>query len=336
MELTLARTAHALDRHGSGLTIEHTFPYQGAVGAVFPAAVSTGTGLRKVSDEQSAAGRGRSGGFNSRLRWSELARIAAGRPARPVQVRGDGGDSPAWSRKRDGYRPPKKLVRRASSLVSPSRVPYAELHAHSYFSFLDGVASPEELVEEAVRLDLDAMVLTDHDGMYGAVLGEFCTGVTIITTMSSDRPVGFACQSFSALSLDPPLVVFCPSTRSRAWQAIAAAGRFCVNVLGHDQQHISLTFGRPGTDKFRDVAWSLSPARMPIVDGSLAWIDCRVETVHEAGDHYLVVGCVESLHSSGTGRPLLFHRGAYTATERLRAVNTSPPLALPLAAGDWF
>ncbi|WP_406639115.1 error-prone DNA polymerase [Amycolatopsis sp. WGS_07] len=121
-----------------------------------------------MSDEQSAGGRGPSG-FNSRLRWSELARIAAGRPAPRTQPRGDGGDSPAWLRKREGYRRPERLVRRASSEVSESRVPYAELHAHSYFSFLDGVASPEELVEEAVRLDLDAVVLTDHDGMYGAV-----------------------------------------------------------------------------------------------------------------------------------------------------------------------
>ncbi|MDT8913466.1 error-prone DNA polymerase [Amycolatopsis sp. PS_44_ISF1] len=101
------------------------------------------------------------------LPWRELERIAAGRDR--TTVRGNGGDSPAWSRKRDGYRRPAGLVPRADLEVETPRVPYAELHAHSYFSFLDGVCSPEELVEQAVRSGLDAMVLSDHDGMYGAV-----------------------------------------------------------------------------------------------------------------------------------------------------------------------
>ncbi len=91
--------------------------------------------------------------------------------AGPPAVPGDGGDSPAWSRKRDGYRPPEGLTARRSSDdgVGERRRPYAELHTHSYFSFLDGVSSPEALVEEAARLQLDAITLTDHDGMYGAV-----------------------------------------------------------------------------------------------------------------------------------------------------------------------
>ncbi|MDS0140539.1 MULTISPECIES: error-prone DNA polymerase [unclassified Amycolatopsis] len=100
--------------------------------------------------------------------WRELERIASGRgPAVPR----DGGDSPAWSRKRDGYRPPEDVPTRRSSDdgAGERRRPYAELHVHSYFSFLDGVSSPETLVEEAARLGLDAVMLTDHDGMYGAV-----------------------------------------------------------------------------------------------------------------------------------------------------------------------
>jgi error-prone DNA polymerase len=108
----------------------------------------------------------RRGGFtNPLMRWAELERISAGR----APVRGDGGDSPAWSRKRDGYRPPERLWPRADIEGDGRRVPYAELHLHSYFSFLDGVSAPEALVEEAVRLGLDALVLTDRDGMYGAV-----------------------------------------------------------------------------------------------------------------------------------------------------------------------
>jgi 3-hydroxy-9,10-secoandrosta-1,3,5(10)-triene-9,17-dione monooxygenase reductase component len=62
-------------------------------------------------------------------------------------------------------------------------------------------------------------------------LGQFATGITIITTMHDEVPIGFACQSFAALSLDPPLVLFCPTKMSRSWQAIEASGRFCVNIL---------------------------------------------------------------------------------------------------------
>ncbi|RDI64392.1 error-prone DNA polymerase [Nocardia pseudobrasiliensis] len=93
--------------------------------------------------------------------WSELERVLSGRPGRE-EPPGDGGDSPGWSRKRTPYR----AGPRPSS--GPS-VPYAELHAHSAYSFLDGASQPEDLVEEAVRLGLEALALTDHDGFYGVV-----------------------------------------------------------------------------------------------------------------------------------------------------------------------
>jgi error-prone DNA polymerase len=101
-------------------------------------------------------------GFNNpEISWRELERRLSGRPA-PLDPKGDGGDSPAWSRKRPSY-DPAPLPRTASA------VPYGELHAHSSFSFLDGASGPEELAEEAVRLGLEALTLTDHDGVYGVV-----------------------------------------------------------------------------------------------------------------------------------------------------------------------
>ncbi|MBA2478796.1 MAG: PHP domain-containing protein, partial [Sporichthyaceae bacterium] len=110
-------------------------------------------------------------GFNNPdMPWSELERQLSGRrPApKPETPDGlpipDGGDSPAWSRRRDAYRPP------STPATGPaSTVPYAELHAHSTFSFLDGASQPEELAEEAARLGLEAIALTDHDGFYGVV-----------------------------------------------------------------------------------------------------------------------------------------------------------------------
>ena len=113
------------------------------------------------------------------------------------------------------------------------------------------------------------------------VLGQFCTGVTIITTVDDGAPVGFACQSFAALSLEPPLVLFCPTKASRSWAAIERSGRFCVNVLAEEQQDTCARFGSREPDKFAGIDWTPSPLGSPILTGSLAHIDCTVETVHD-------------------------------------------------------
>jgi 3-hydroxy-9,10-secoandrosta-1,3,5(10)-triene-9,17-dione monooxygenase reductase component len=147
------------------------------------------------------------------------------------------------------------------------------------------------------------------------VLGHFCTGVTVVTGLAEGGPVGFACQSFAALSLDPPLVLFCPGRLSRTWPAIRDTGRFCVNVLADGQRELCATFGRPGADKFAGVTWTRSPGGAPVLPDVLAWLDCEVEAVHDAGDHHVVVGRVTTLGEPRTTRPLLYFRGAYNTTE---------------------
>ncbi len=170
-------------------------------------------------------------------------------------------------------------------------------------------------------------------------LGHFCTGVTVVAAIGDGEPVGFACQSFAALSLDPPLVLFCPGKFSKTWPLIEAAGSFCVNVLAHDQRDVSAVFGKSGSDKFASVAWSPAPSGAPALDGVLAWIDCTVEHVVDGGDHWIVVGRVTTLDVSGTdgARPLLFYRGAYTAVE---AAEPTPAILDNLItwsrADDWF
>ncbi|WP_459714516.1 error-prone DNA polymerase [Actinophytocola sp. KF-1] len=134
-------------------------------------------------------------GFNSGGRsWAELERALSGTSDPPV---GDGGDSPAWSRKREGYAgPPPDLAGRFMSddlCGAGVRVPYAELHVHSNFSFLDGVSHPEQLVEEAARAGLDAIALTDHDGMYG-----------VVRFAEAARELGVRTVFGSELSLDLP------------------------------------------------------------------------------------------------------------------------------------
>jgi 3-hydroxy-9,10-secoandrosta-1,3,5(10)-triene-9,17-dione monooxygenase reductase component len=154
------------------------------------------------------------------------------------------------------------------------------------------------------------------------VLGRFCTGVTVITAMDGGRPVGFSCQAFAALSLDPPMVLFCPARTSATWRAIERAGTFCVNVLSEHQQDLSQRFGRRDLDKFAGVSWAPSPAGAPVFDGVLTWIDATIETVHDGGDHHVVLGRVTDLGSGNGERPLLFYRGGYTVTE----VAAPPPV----------
>jgi len=176
-------------------------------------------------------------------------------------------------------------------------------------------------------------------GRFRQVLGHFCTGVTVITTVDEDGPAGFACQSFAALSLDPPLVLFCPSRSSATWPRIARAGHFCANVLAAGQEKLARVFGTSGTDKFAGVSWSPAPSGAPILAGALTWVGCTVEAVHEAGDHHVVLGRVTDLGAVGRERPLLFYRGRYGVTAAEPAPG--PPevvdtlLAWPRHA-DWI
>jgi 3-hydroxy-9,10-secoandrosta-1,3,5(10)-triene-9,17-dione monooxygenase reductase component len=147
------------------------------------------------------------------------------------------------------------------------------------------------------------------------VLGQFATGVTVVTSTADGAPVGFACQAFAALSLDPPMVLFCPGKGSGSWQIIERAGKFCVNVLAEGQRDVSQVFGTRGADKFASVTWHESAQGLPVLDGVLSWIDCSIEAVHTAGDHYVVIGRVLDLGTSGDDRPLLFYRGDYTAAD---------------------
>ncbi|MGI8492517.1 MAG: PHP domain-containing protein, partial [Acidimicrobiales bacterium] len=132
---------------------------------------------------------------NPRMPWREVeARLAdrrvAGRPA-PSGLAGDGGDSPAWSYKRPAYQPPPELAGADLGGGRRGSVPYAELHCHSNFSFLDGASHPEELVEEAARLGLEALAVTDHDGMYGVVrFAEAARAVGMPTVFGAEVTLG--------------------------------------------------------------------------------------------------------------------------------------------------
>lgn len=145
-------------------------------------------------------------------------------------------------------------------------------------------------------------------GLFRHVLGHFCSGVTIITAMA-DGPVGFTCQSFASLSLDPPLVLFSVGLGSRTWPRIRRSGVFCVNILATEQAVLCRGFAVSGTDKFAGIDWTPGPATgAPRLPGCLAWIECTIETVHPGGDHLIAVGRVRALELAPTGAdPLLFY-----------------------------
>ncbi|MFE5707663.1 flavin reductase family protein [Rhodococcus koreensis] len=143
------------------------------------------------------------------------------------------------------------------------------------------------------------------------VLGHFCSGITVITAQDSSGPIGFTCQSFSSLSLEPALVTFSPARTSTTWPKIREIGLFAVNVLADDHIDTSSAFARSGTDKFAGVSWAPGPNGSPILDGVVAWAECRLWAEYDGGDHTIVAAEVTELHAAGDKDPLLYYRSRY-------------------------
>ncbi|MFE5700010.1 flavin reductase family protein [Rhodococcus koreensis] len=163
--------------------------------------------------------------------------------------------------------------------------------------------------QQSVVVDEERMI---DPGLFRTILGHFPTGVVAVTAIGDNgAPVGMAVGSFTSVSLDPPLVAFLPDRSSSTFPKIRAAQRFCANVLASGQQNICRSMSRKGTDKFADVDWTATPSGMPRILGSLAWIDCEIDAVHDAGDHYIVVGRVEHLELDTPESPLIFFQGGY-------------------------
>ena len=144
------------------------------------------------------------------------------------------------------------------------------------------------------------------------VLGQYPTGVSVITTTEADGTrAGFVVGTFTSISLNPPLVGFMPDKGSSSWPKIQAAGKFCVNILSEDQEDVSRVFASKADDKFAEIGWRRSGNGSPIIDGVLAYIDCDIAGVLDGGDHDIVVGAVNDLEVRHEGGPLVFFRGGY-------------------------
>jgi flavin reductase (DIM6/NTAB) family NADH-FMN oxidoreductase RutF len=148
--------------------------------------------------------------------------------------------------------------------------------------------------------------------LFRKVLGAYPTGVSVVTAIGQDGgPIGMVVGTFTSVSLDPPLVGFLPDKKSSTWPQIEAAGHFCVNVLGSDQQAICRSVSAKGPEKFVGVDYAISRHNLPVIAGSIASIECSIHSVVEAGDHWIVLGNVLGLEITRDEDPMLFHRGRY-------------------------
>ncbi|HEX3961848.1 MAG TPA: flavin reductase family protein [Trebonia sp.] len=145
------------------------------------------------------------------------------------------------------------------------------------------------------------------------VMSHFATGVAVITGMDGDEPVGLTVQSLVSVSLDPPLLLFCPQRTSASWPRIAPRGVFAANILHADQREACDRFAASGGRKFEGIRWWPGRCGAPLLAGALAYAECSVEAIHEAGDHHVVIGQVMESGAIRPGEPLLYYRGCFAA-----------------------
>ena len=152
---------------------------------------------------------------------------------------------------------------------------------------------------------------TDKELALRRSLGRFATGVTVITCCGADgRPCGITANSFSSVSLDPPLILWNIAKVSNSLEAYLAAEHFAVHILRDDQKSLSEHFARADHTIYAGINHEISTDMVPIIPGVLARFDCRTYQVHDTGDHFIIIGEVVD-HSVSEGQPLLFYKGDY-------------------------
>lgn len=154
----------------------------------------------------------------------------------------------------------------------------------------------------------------EHARHFRTVLGNFPTGVVVITATGSDGELlAMVVGSFTSVSLDPPIVAFLADQGSQTFPKIRAAGHFVANVLASDQADLCRTMAQRGAERFQNVGWQPSAGGVPLLDGAVAWIECTLSEVVEAGDHSIALSSVRDLRVGSEKLPLLFFRGGYGA-----------------------
>ncbi|MDQ0634353.1 flavin reductase (DIM6/NTAB) family NADH-FMN oxidoreductase RutF [Arthrobacter pascens] len=180
----------------------------------------------------------------------------------------------------------------------------------TFFPWWFDSAAAAEFVEAKKEEDSAAFDIRD----FRAALGQFATGVTVITARAPDgRKVGMTANSFTSVSMEPPLVLWCPSKRAPSLIDFEESTHFAINVLASDQHVLSRQFATPSEDKFAGAEVVEGIAGVPVLKGAVATFQCRTVARHDAGDHVIYIGEVEKYEGTG-GAPLVFHHGKYHAT----------------------
>ena len=142
-------------------------------------------------------------------------------------------------------------------------------------------------------------------------VGVFTTGVTVVTSCDAEGVrYGLTANSFTSVSLEPPLVLFCAYQRALSLEGLIRSGHFAINVLAADQEEIAKRFARPAEDKFAGLNWRVGILGDPLLDRCIAHIECTIENRHPSGDHDIVIGRVHRVKFYA-GEPLIFHRSRY-------------------------
>ncbi|RUW99479.1 flavin reductase [Mesorhizobium sp. M8A.F.Ca.ET.059.01.1.1] len=163
-------------------------------------------------------------------------------------------------------------------------------------------------------------------GEFRRALGSFLTGVTIVTTIGPEgEPRGFTANSFTSVSLDPPLVLVCIAHKALGHPVFATSKSFAINILNEGQKAASGIFASKAADKFASVAWRPGRTGSPVLDGSVACFDCDMERLVDAGDHSILIGRVRDFEHN-SAQPLGYCRGAYIAPGLSQeALAAAPP-----------
>jgi 3-hydroxy-9,10-secoandrosta-1,3,5(10)-triene-9,17-dione monooxygenase reductase component len=158
-----------------------------------------------------------------------------------------------------------------------------------------------------------------------SALGRFATGVAFVTARVDGKPAGLIVNSFASVSLQPPLVSFCPSRSSLTWSRMRRTGCFAVNVLGRRHEGFARRATPAGADRFAGVRWVSGRDGVLLLADALAVLECDIVAEHPAGDHWIVIGRVEQLRTATGMDPLVFFDGAFTALRRPGSTNPGPP-----------
>lgn len=142
-------------------------------------------------------------------------------------------------------------------------------------------------------------------------LGRFATGVCVITTIDSQKPVGMTVNSFASVSLDPPLVLWSLQNNSDMYEVFASAKHFAINILSKEQQGHSNAYAKKGDHLLQADHYRIGKYGSPIIRDALTTLECKLEVCHDGGDHLIVIGRVRDMHTRPTGEPLLFFSGGY-------------------------